>query len=144
VIYVGFVDAMSRDHDGGFLKYAPEEAKSRLIDRQRGQLEDLIHDFAFAGRKAAELAARENFPSAQVAREKSLPCSRQIGADWPEEMFSLVEVFGRIIHSDRFSLDRSNPYEPESDRLLGDAFWAFSVASDRDQNQSSSSSLSCS
>lgn len=131
--------SMAREHPDGFLHHAPEAARDELVARQRRLLEDCLHDFAFTGRKLIELVRRERLPSAPLARAPSILCYRMrevtpsLSNDAGDLELSLEDVFGRIIHSDDFIIDRSAIDAEVPDRQASPAFWAFEVASDRDK-----------
>jgi hypothetical protein len=136
--------AMAREHPFGFLKYATDEQRAGLVVRQRRLLEDVLHDFAFTGRKLIELIRRDGFECVSKARESAIPCFRQEQRDSrgdaapendadDEEMMSLETVFGRIIHSDTFLIEASEPLPTEGPQT-GPSLWAFIVATDRDQH----------
>jgi len=110
---------------------------TKFAERQNVQLQDTLHDFAFNGRKLIEAAEREHLPSAAFATRKALACSREDDTEeYDEELLSLKDIFGRIIHSDRFSIDRSQVPAADGNLSSGESAWAFSVASDWDKKGS--------
>jgi hypothetical protein len=110
-------------------------ATERLAERQDAQLGEILHEFAFVGRKLIELAEREKLPAAKYALDPTVACAREGSSDdFPLVTMSLRDIFGRLIHSDRFKVDRAQVPAPDGNLTSGKAAWAFSVASDRDKH----------
>ncbi len=109
---------------------------SELAQRQDAQLQDLLHDLAFNGRKLLELVAREDLQSIKATDRTSVFCAEERDADaaedWPLKMMSLRQICGRIIHSDHLSIERAHVPTPDGNLAKGESAWAFRVSSDRD------------
>jgi hypothetical protein len=114
---------------------ADDEKLERLAERQDAQLADLLHDFAFLGRKLIELTEREGLGAASRAKKKSLFCSRE-GPDEGDDdiaMLSIWDAFGRIIHSDTLVVKRGHVPQPDGNPHPIASAWGFNVTSDRDR-----------
>jgi hypothetical protein len=113
---------------------ALQPAYDVLSERQDEQLHDLIHDFAFSARKLVELVNREQLSSAPYTTRTTLFCSKEGDPDDPLgiTMFSLRDVFGRIIHSDAFKVERGHVPQPDGNPAPEKTAWGFYVRSDRD------------
>ncbi len=109
---------------------------SELAQRQDAQLQDLLHDLAFNGRKLLELVTREELQSIKYADRTAVFCAEErndeAAEDWPLRMMSLRQICGRIIHSDHLSIERANVPTPDGSLAKGESAWAFRVSSDKD------------
>ena len=104
-----------------------------LWERQDRQLHELLHAFAFTARKLIEACKREGFESSRYSGRPTVWCPRLGSEDqFDFATMSLVEILGRVIHSDELSIERA--YRPRQDGSPepGKSAWAFRVASDRD------------
>lgn len=107
---------------------------AELTGRQDAQLVDLLHDFAFTGRKLIEATKRDAMGCAEYATRTTLFCGKESEEEnWDIKMFSLLEVFGRMIHSDHLSIARAHVPTASGAPAPGASAWAFRVSSDRDR-----------
>lgn len=113
-------------------------ALSLFSERQNEQIVELLHEFAFNGRKLFELGKREGWASAKHAHRPSIAAHVELrDGDLTDAKLSVWDVFGRLIHSDRVTIDRSATPAPDGNETIGESAWAFNVVSDKDKNDSS-------
>lgn len=113
-------------------------ALSLFTERQDQQLVELLHEFAFYGRKLLELVKREQWESSKYARRLLAAAHREdTEGEVTEAEMSLWDIFGRLIHSDKVSIDRSVVPAADGNETVGEAAWAFNVTSDKDKDGSS-------
>jgi hypothetical protein len=111
---------------------------SLFSERQDEQLVDLLHDFAFNGRKLFELVKREGWASAEHVHRPSTAAHEERGdGDLAETRLSIWDVFGMLIHSDRVTIDRSATPAADGNETIGESAWAFNVVSDKHKGGSS-------
>ena len=107
-------------------------------ERQDEQMVELLHEFAFNGRKLFELVKREGWASAKHAHRPSTAAHVELAdGELADTKLSAWDVFGRLIHSDRVTIDRSATPAPDGNETIGESAWAFNVVSDKDKNGSS-------
>lgn len=105
-----------------------------LAVRQDEQLRDAIHDFAFRARKLIEIAKRAKCVGIDSVDLPSIVASSVDElSPRPGRPLSLVDVLGRIIHSDAFDVLRDRLPRESGECTAGSSGWAFVVASDRDR-----------
>ncbi len=109
-------------------------ALAEFASRQDAQLIDLLHDWAFVSRKLIEATGREQMRCHAYAKRTTVFCGAEnehddSGIVW----FSLIDLFGRMIHSDHLSIDRARVPTQDGSHARGESAWAFRVASDRDK-----------
>lgn len=111
-----------------------EHGLAGLSARQDDQLRDCLLDFAFRARKLIETVRRAECLCAKTAFD---PAS--ISSPATDSIFystkppSLVDILGRMIHSDHFEIRRAPlPLSMEAS-TPGTSGWSFTVASDRDK-----------
>src|SRR6476469_4575410 len=81
---------------------------SLFSERQDEQIVELLHEFAFNGRKLFELVKREGWASAKHVHRPSNAAHMELAdGDLADTKLSIWDVFGRLIHSDRVTIDRS-------------------------------------
>jgi hypothetical protein len=111
---------------------------SFFSERQDEQMIELLHEFAFYGRKLFELVKREGWASARHAHRASSAAHIELAdGDVADTEMSIWDVFGRLIHSDRVTIDRSATPSPDGNETIGESAWAFNVVSDKDRKGSS-------
>ena len=113
-------------------------ALSLFSERQDEQIIELLHEFAFYGRKLFELVKREGWSSAKHVHRVSAAAHVEIADGDVEDVdMSLWDVFGRLIHSDRVTIERSATPTADGNETIGESAWAFNVVSDKDKKGSS-------
>ena len=113
-------------------------ALSLFSERQDEQIIELLHEFAFYGRKLFELVKREGWASAEHAHRPSSAAHVELAdGDLADTELSVWDIFGRLIHSDRVTIDRSPTPAPDGNETIGESAWAFNVVSDKDKKGSS-------
>lgn len=114
-------------------------ALSIFSERQDQQITALLHEFAFNGRKLFELVEREGWASAKHVRRPSTAAHKELAnGNLVDTKLSVWDVFGRLIHSDRVTIDRSATPAPDGNETIGESAWAFNVPSDKDMKDDSS------